>query len=37
MTIQTRKMVNLATASTLSSRKSVVMHHKVLPRQPVYL
>ena len=37
MTIQTRKMVNLATASTLSSRKSGVMHHKVLPRQPVYL
>ena len=26
--IQTRKMVNLATASTVSSRKSGVMHHK---------
>jgi hypothetical protein len=28
MTIQTRKMVNLATASTVSSRKSGVIHHK---------
>jgi len=29
-------MVNSATASTVSSRKSGVMHHIVLPCHPVY-